>query len=159
TMQCGLIRTRISPSQTEARAELAFELSVRQTAFTFMASEETSIQEIFRAVVEDGPRTELVVRDVVAALSMSRRCLVLSQWKEHVERIARYLREAGKEPYVLEGGMGKKARAAILEAVVSAPPEEDLVVVATGQYLGEGFDCPQLDTLFLTFPVAFKGKL
>ena len=159
TMQCGAIRSRISPSQTGARSELALELRVRQTAFTFMGSEEASIQEVFRAVVEDAPRTELVVRDVVAALTTGRRCLVLSQWKEHVERIARYLREAGKEPHVLEGGMGNRARAAILEAVASAPPEENLVVVATGQYLGEGFDCPQLDTLFLTFPVAFKGKL
>lgn len=47
----------------------------------------------------------------------------------------------------------------MFEAVRSAPPESELVVIATGQYLGEGFDCPQLDTLFLAFPIAFKGRL
>jgi superfamily II DNA or RNA helicase len=159
TMQCGPIRTQISPSQTEARAELALHLRVRETPFTFAGGEEASIQDVFRALVEDGPRTELIVQDVVAALAMGRRCLVLSQWKEHVERLARGMLEAGKEPFVLQGGLGKKARMAIMEAVGSAPPEDDLVVVATGQYLGEGFDCPPLDTLFLAFPVAFKGKL
>ncbi len=97
--------------------------------------------------------------DVVAALAHGRRCLVLSQWKEHVERLAQGLREAGIEPFVLEGGLGKKARRSILEAIEAAPPDRDLVVVATGQYLGEGFDCPQLDAPFLAFPVAFKGKL
>ncbi len=159
TMQCGPIRHRISPKETDARAELALDLSVRETAFTFTGSDEASIQEVFRALVEDGPRTEFVARDVITALASGRRCLVLSQWKEHVERLAQYLRDAGKQPFVLQGGLGKKARSAILDAVAAAPPEDDLAVVATGQYLGEGFDCPQLDTLFLAFPVAFKGKL
>jgi superfamily II DNA or RNA helicase len=158
-MQCGPIRHRISPKETDARAELALDLRVRETAFTFTGSEEASIQEVFRALVEDEARTELVTRDIVTALATGRRCLVLSQWKEHVDRLAQCLREAGKEPFVLEGGLGKKARSAILDAVASARSEDDLVVVATGQYLGEGFDCPQLDTLFLAFPVAFKGKL
>jgi superfamily II DNA or RNA helicase len=53
---------------------------------------------------------------------------------------------------VLEGGLGKKAREAILAEVQRIPADLDLI-------LGEGFDCPQLDTLFLAFPVAFKGKL
>ena len=158
-MQCGPIRRRISSKETAARAELALELRIRETAFSMTEDEEASIQEVFRELVEDQARTELVASDVIAALAAGRRCLVLTQWKEHVERIAGSLREAGKEPFVLEGGMGKKARAAILDAIERALPEDDLVIVATGQYLGEGFDCPQLDTLFMAFPVAFKGKL
>jgi superfamily II DNA or RNA helicase len=63
------------------------------------------------------------------------------------------------EPIVLEGGLGKRARSALIDRVECTPRDEPLVVVATGQYLGEGFDCPQLDTLFLAFPVSFKGRL
>ncbi len=88
TMQCGPIRSRISPKETEARAELALELRVRQSEFTFAGGEEASIQDVCRALVEDGPRTELVARDVIAALASGRRCLVLSHRKEHVERLA-----------------------------------------------------------------------
>ncbi|MGQ0671082.1 MAG: hypothetical protein ACT4PO_15720 [Actinomycetota bacterium] len=69
----------------------------------------------------------IAARDVVAALATGRRCLVFSQWKEHVERLAQCLREAGKEPFVLEGGLGKKARTAILEAVGRARPEDAFV--------------------------------
>ena len=63
------------------------------------------------------------------------------------------------KPRQIHHCQGKKERASILKAIQETPQDKDLIVVATGQYLGEGFDCPQLDTLFLAFPVAFKGKL
>ena len=73
--------------------------------------------------------------------------------------LAEGLRSRGVSPLVLEGGLGKRARTALLDQIERTPPDQPLVVVATGQYLGEGFDCPQLDTLFLAFPVSFKGRL
>ena len=60
---------------------------------------------------------------------------------------------------VLRGGMGAKARAAALTRLQPEPDGPPLLVVATGPYIGEGFDCPVLDTLFLAAPVAFKGRL
>ncbi|MBI3319699.1 MAG: helicase (end) [Candidatus Omnitrophica bacterium] len=69
------------------------------------------------------------------------------------------LTKDGLRPIVLDGTLGKKARKALLQSIEHTPKNEPLVVIATGQYLGEGFDCPQIDTLFLTFPIAFKGKL
>jgi superfamily II DNA or RNA helicase len=158
TMQCGPIRHTISPRDAEPDAPRPH-LRVRATDFGLEESDDASIQEVFRALVNDQQRTALVCEDVLAALSQRRRCLVLSQWKDHVHLIAEQLRANGKEPLVLEGGLSKKAREAILADVQHSPADQDLVLVATGQYLGEGFDCPQLDTLFLAFPVAFKGKL
>jgi superfamily II DNA or RNA helicase len=158
TMQCGPIRHTISARDAEPDAPRPH-LRVRATDFGIQESDDASIQEVFRALVNDQQRTALVCEDVLAALSQRRRCLVLSQWKDHVHLIAEQLRANGKEPLVLEGGLGKKAREAILADVQHSPADQDLVLVATGQYLGEGFDCPQLDTLFLAFPVAFKGKL
>ena len=60
---------------------------------------------------------------------------------------------------ILRGGMGAKARAAALQRLTPDPDGSPLVVVATGPYIGEGFDCPVLDTLFLAAPIAFKGRL
>jgi superfamily II DNA or RNA helicase len=166
TMQCGPIRHRIAPRDRDAELgarRLALELQVRPTTFQIAddpnEAEGPSIQAVFRALVDDEQRTALVCEDVLAALAQGRRCLVLSQWKEHVHRLAQQLQDAGTQPIVLEGGLAKKTRDRLLAAVQETPPDRDLVMVATGQYLGEGFDCPQLDTLFLTFPMAFKGKL
>src|SRR6266508_4588762 len=166
TMQCGPIRHRIAPRDRDAELgvrRLALELRVRPTKFRIAADPDSAegppIQAVFRALVDDEQRTALVCGDVLAALAQGRRCLVLSQWKEHVHRLAQRLQDAGTQPIVLEGGLAKKARDRLLAAVQATPPDQDLVVVATGQYLGEGFDCPQLDTLFLAFPMAFKGKL
>ena len=72
-----------------------------------------------------------------------------------VERLER----DGSECLVLRGGMGKRARASVLSRLEEVRPGSGLVLVATGSYLGEGFDCPSLDALFLAFPLAFKGRL
>jgi superfamily II DNA or RNA helicase len=84
---------------------------------------------------------------------------VLTQWTAHLDKIARALRDSGADPVVLRGGMGAKARAAALARLQPDPEGPPLLVVATGPYIGEGFDCPALDTLFLAAPVAFKGRL
>lgn len=84
---------------------------------------------------------------------------MLTQWTDHVERLAAALRERGHDPVVLRGGMGAKPRAAVLARLQPQPGGPPLLAVATGLYIGEGFDCPALDTLFLAAPIAFKGRL
>ncbi len=84
---------------------------------------------------------------------------MLTQWTEHLDRLAAALREHGHDPVVLRGGMGARARTAALTQLDPRPDGPPLLIVATGPYLGEGFDCPALDTLFLAAPVAFKGRL
>jgi superfamily II DNA or RNA helicase len=65
----------------------------------------------------------------------------------------------GYDPVVLRGGMGAKARAAAMSRLQFQPGGPPLLVVATGPYVGEGFDCPALDTLFLAAPIRWKGRL
>jgi superfamily II DNA or RNA helicase len=158
TMQCGPVRHTISPRHSETAAGLALELKVRETRFRFSGPEDASIQKVFRALVQDEDRTAFVAEDVVQALQAGRRCLVLSEWKEQCRILAAQLAMRGRTPVVLDGSVKKKAQRAILSAIREAPPGADLLIVATGQYLGEGFDCPQIDTLFLTFPISFRGR-
>ncbi len=157
-MQCGAIRHQIATSEGPAGG-LTLDLRIRETDLAIPTATETPIQEVFRILVNDDARTGLVCDDVANALGDGRRCLVLSQWTEHCQLLADGLRARGISPLVLEGSLGKRARAVILEQIATSPPDEQLVIVATGQYLGEGFDVPQLDTLFLPFPVSFKGRL
>jgi superfamily II DNA or RNA helicase len=138
-------------------------LHVHQTDFCYSGdanpSEPGGIASIYRQLVADERRTAQVVTDVLAALTRDRNCLVLTQWTAHVERFAGALRHAGHDPVVLQGGMGTKARAAALKRLDPQSQRGPLLVVATGPYVGEGFDCPVLDTLFLAAPIAFKGRL
>jgi superfamily II DNA or RNA helicase len=60
---------------------------------------------------------------------------------------------------MVQGRMGKKARGLVMEKLATVRPGGGVILIATGGFLGEGFDCPPLDTLFLAFPVAFKGRI
>jgi superfamily II DNA or RNA helicase len=155
TLQCGSIRHTMAPIEDSFSRTLL----VRETLFTFSDDEDPPIQEIFRCLVRDDTRNELIRTDVCQALKEGRRCLVLSHWKEHCELIADGLRERGRTPLVLSGTQGKKTRSTMLRSLEDTAAAKELLIVATGQYLGEGFDCPQVDTLFLAFPLSFKGKL
>lgn len=156
-MHCGPIRSQI-PAKAGPGAALRLELIVHKTDHASASVENLHIQEIFRGLVEDDYRTAMICDDIIEAHCRGRHCLVLTQRTDHVERLCRELRSRGHDPLVLTGGIGQKARHAVLEEL-SQTIDDGSMLVATGSYLGEGFDWPQLDTLFLTFPLAFKGRI
>jgi superfamily II DNA or RNA helicase len=158
-MQCGPVRHTISYRSTTASGELTLEVLVRNTGLTRPADQYESIQEVFHALGQDDARLRFVTEDVMSAVRAKRRCLVLSERKEHCRLLSEQLVAKGILPFVVDGSVKKSVREAILDEVRILPPEQAFVLIATGQYLGEGFDCPQADTLFLTFPISFKGKL
>ena len=118
-----------------------------------------AIAALHRALAEDEARNEQILTDVLDAHRRGRHCLVLAQRTAHVDHLAARLIERGVEPVVLKGGMGAGARAAANARLVPTGDGPPLLVVATGHFVGEGFDCPALDTLFLAGPVSFKGRL
>jgi superfamily II DNA or RNA helicase len=153
-MQCGPLRYRMAVEDSGIPRQLI----VRETPLPSIPLE-THISEVFKTMARDEGRNQLILEDVVQALEKGRKCLVLSHLKEHCHSLVDGLTQKGKSPYLLSGAIGKKQRTAIIDEIKALPAEEELLIIATGQYLGEGFDCPPVDTLFLAFPVAFKGKL
>ena len=138
-------------------------LVVHQTRFRLEQEVDLSrpgaIAGIHRALAADGPRNQQIVDDVLEAHGRGRHCLVLTQRTAHVDDLASRLSDRGLDPVVLKGGMGARARAAANERLVPDAGASPLLVVATGHFVGEGFDCPALDTLFLAGPVSFRGRL
>lgn len=118
-----------------------------------------AIAGIHRALAEDDARNEQILTDVLEAHGRGRHCLVLAQRTSHVDHLAANLAARGLSPVVLKGGMGARARAAANERLVPDAAGAPLMVVATGHFVGEGFDCPALDALFLAGPISFKGRL
>ncbi|MFD8492264.1 DEAD/DEAH box helicase family protein [Amycolatopsis sp. NPDC059657] len=137
-------------------------LRVHDTAYRYSGDADPTkpggMAAIYRDLVANDARLTQVVDDVIAALKRDRHCLLLTQWTTHVERFAEELRRRSLDPIVLRGGMTATARR---DALARLRPADGvpLLVVATGPFVGEGFDCPVLDTLFLAAPIAFKGRL
>jgi superfamily II DNA or RNA helicase len=116
--------------------------------------------EIYRALVADRTRLEQIVDDVLTASETGANILVLTTWVEHLNAITDQLRTAGKTVTVLSGGMKARERRQIADQLANHTPDSDpLLIVGTSSFIGEGFDCPALDTLFLAAPITFKNRL
>jgi superfamily II DNA or RNA helicase len=118
-----------------------------------------AIQDIFRSLWTNAERNKLIVRDILCAYHEGRECLILSERLEHLEILREALQEQAPHLFVFKGGMGKKQLKKASEEMWNIPQNENRIILATGKYLGEGFDLPYLDTLFLVFPFSWKGTL
>lgn len=138
-------------------------LWVHRTSYRYLGDADPGrpggMASIYRDLVNDDERTGQIISDVLQAHGRGRHCLVLTQWTSHLQRLTDALAQHGHDPVVLRGGMGAKQRAAALARLEVSESALPLLVVATGPFVGEGFDCPALDTLFLAAPIAFKGRL
>jgi superfamily II DNA or RNA helicase len=154
--QMGPVRHVIDAKAQAATRPFEHKLIVRETQLT-VAEEKPSIQTIYRAVAGDRARGELVARDVQLALEEGRWPIVLTERKDHLELLCDLIRGICPQVVVLRGGPGSGGRARL--AAVSLSGTRSRVIVATGRYVGEGFDDPTLDTLFLAMPISWKGTV
>jgi superfamily II DNA or RNA helicase len=154
--QCGPVRhTLTSAERIEGGARRL--LLERRTSFDAMTlPNEPSIQEVLGGVASDTDRTERIARDVISELKEDRYPLVLTERRAHLAALATALSVHTDRVAVLHGGIGIEARRRVDELLASDGPR---VVVATGRYIGEGFDDPRLDTLVLAMPIAWRGTM
>lgn len=159
-MQLGPVRFAIDAKSQAARRPFEHRLVVRETSFRLPAVGSASgIQEIYATIARDKARNELILNDVIAALEEGRSPILLTERKDHLEYFASQLERVARNLVVLQGGMGAKAHRAVLTQLATIPAGEERLVLATGRYIGEGFDDARLDTLFLAMPVSWKGTL
>jgi len=159
-MQCGSIRFYLSPKKAAQSSPLQHTVIPRFTDFAWERSEhETMIHDIYSALVIDQQRNDLIVKDMQQVLSDGRSPLVLTSRKEHLEYLAGRLHGICQHIFVLKGGMGARQRKQVAESLALVSPDEPRIILATGSYLGEGFDDARLDTLFLAMPISWKGTL
>jgi superfamily II DNA or RNA helicase len=107
----------------------------------------------------DERRNQLILDDVISALEEGRSPLLLTERRDHLEFFAARLQHFARHLVVLHGGSSVKERRLVRERLQAIPPHEERLVLATGRYIGEGFDDARLDTLFLALPVSWKGTL
>ncbi|MGH2437650.1 MAG: DEAD/DEAH box helicase, partial [bacterium] len=113
----------------------------------------------YQFLMDDETRNRAICDEIVQAVGDGRSPLVLTERNEHLDRLERGLSARIRHVVVLRGGMGKKRRLAATERLAAIPSDEGRVILATGKYIGEGFDDPRLDALFLTLPVSWHGTI
>jgi superfamily II DNA or RNA helicase len=118
-----------------------------------------ALAAVHRSLVADERRNAQIATDLEAALSRGRNCLVLTRRVAHVEILAALLASGGRKAIVLQGGMSTAARRAAVSQLADAKSGDGVLVIGTTPFIGEGFDAPALDTMFLAAPVSFDGLL
>ncbi len=159
-MQLGPVRFAVDSKSLAAKRPFEHRLVVRETGFLPSGMDEgASIQKLYAALAADERRNDLIFDDVVHALEGKRSPILLTERRDHLEHFAARLQGFTKHLVVLHGGMKPKERRETLARLASIPDGEERLLLATGRYIGEGFDDARLDTLFLALPVSWKGTL
>jgi superfamily II DNA or RNA helicase len=159
-MQCGPIRFNLSARKAAESSTFEHRVIPRYTEFNFASTEgEATIQDLYAGLVTDAARNDLIAGDLIQALEAGRSPLLLTGRTDHLEQFAARLSAVTKNVFILRGGMGRKQRRTVLESLATVPEDQPRVILATGSYIGEGFDDARLDTLFLAMPVSWKGTL
>lgn len=161
-MQCGPVRHRVGAQQQALERGIRHRARERSTRFELPPSLATmdrpAMPTIYAALAEDERRNDLIFDDVLKSLEAKRSPIVLTERKDHLEYLRKRFSPFVRNLVVLRGGMSVAERKSA-EVALRVPDDQERLILATGRYVGEGFDDARLDTLFLTMPIAWKGTL
>jgi superfamily II DNA or RNA helicase/very-short-patch-repair endonuclease len=162
-MQCGPVRHQVNARAQAASRPFEHFVLVQPTPFQPNRDPDpdkrVEFQTLYQELTDDRARTRRICEDVIDAVRNGRSPLILTERNEHLDRFEQELATRVDHVVVLRAGMGKKQRHAINESLAAIPRHEGRVILSTGKYVGEGFDDPRLDTLFLTLPVSWRGTV
>lgn len=162
-MQCGPVRYRVDVRKQAAIRPFEHHVFVRPTAFRPLrapnSNERLQFHDLCSELINDDGRNRLLCDEVVDVVREGRSPIVLTERKDHVAGLAEILSPRVRHLIVMCGGMGRKEQKAVAEQLKTIPREEERVILATGRYIGEGFDDARLDTLFLSLPVSWRGTI
>ncbi|KAF0235836.1 MAG: type III restriction protein res [Prolixibacteraceae bacterium] len=163
-MHCGPVRFRDDAKKQAEKRPFEHYIIPRFTSFRIHSLNEKTekdwtINELYAAVVTNETRNQQIIDDVIECHKNGRNCLVLTERVEHVKILSTEIGKTIPDVISVTGGMGTKETRKTLEKITTAPADKPIVLVASGRFIGEGFDEPRLDTLFLAMPISWKGTL
>lgn len=158
-MQCGPIRFITDAKSQIAKQSFDRFLIPRFTSYNSILEDRLSIATLYKYLSEDEIRNNLIVEDTCKAVNTGRTPIILTNRTAHVSVLAEKLKATIKNVISLTGAGTTKEKRETMQRLQTIPDSEQFVIVATGKYVGEGFDYPRLDTLFLALPISWKGLL
>jgi len=156
-MQCGPIRYKADARQQMAGQTFNRLLMPRYTSCRILTDDKPTYTQIIHKLSGDQTRNELIANDISASLEAGRTPLVLTTLTAHIKTLEEALNKVNCKVITLVGSESAMEKRQKMDALKAVAPTERLVIIATGKYVGEGFDFARLDTLFLALPVSWKG--
>ena len=158
-MQCGQIRYLVdAKSQAESR-DFSHFIIPRFTSFRSLNSKEKTITQIYTEITENANRNKQIISDALTAIENGRTPIIITERTEHIELLNNMLKNQCENVITLMGKTSAKEKRETMEKLSNITTIEKLIIIASGKYIGEGFDYPRLDTLLLAMPIAWKGKV
>ena len=156
-MQCGPIRFSADAKSQITKQSFDRYLIPRFTSYRSITEDRQTITAMYQSLSEDTVRNDLIVKDICKVVDSGRTPIILTNRTSHVTLLAEKLKTTIPNVITLTGSGSTKDKREALQRLQTISPSEPLVIVATGKYVGEGFDYPRLDTLFLALPISWKG--
>ena len=159
-MQLGPIRHRYTAKERAIKQGIGHYVYPRFTRMVDLSpSNDKHISELYRLIADSELRNMQIVADAVDCVKKGRTPVVMTKYREHAEILNGLLQGAADHVFLLQGGKSLKARAELREKMAEVDRDESMIMVATGQYIGEGFNYPRLDTMLLAMPISFEGNV
>lgn len=156
-MQCGPIRFFADAKAQIQKQSFQRYLVPRFTSYRPVTDDKQSFTALSQSLAESEIRNNLIIEDVLNVVAAGRTPIILTARTSHVELLAEMLKQHVANIIQLTGEGTAKNKRETLQKLQNIPKDAPLVIVATGKYVGEGFDYPRLDTLFLALPISWKG--
>jgi superfamily II DNA or RNA helicase len=159
-MQLGPIRHRYTAKERAIKQGIGHYVYPRFTRMIDLSpSDDRHISELYRLIVNSELRNMQIVADAMDCVKKGRTPVVMTKYREHAENLYGLLQGAAGHVFLLQGGKSMKERAELREKMAAVGRDESMIMVATGQYIGEGFNYPRLDTMLLAMPISFEGNV
>ena len=159
-MQCGPIRYRVDAKAQALARPFKHIVIARPTNFRLPhTTDKPEMHGLYAALAGNKARNDQISVDLLRVIKAGRSPILLTERTSQIDEFVRRLNGLVKHVLVLKGGMGVKQRRDIAEQLAAIPNGDERVLLATGRYIGEGFDDARLDTLFLATPISWRGTL
>lgn len=158
-MLLGPLRHRFTALERAQEQGIGHYFVPRYTRVVDTVDSREDINKAYSLISTSKVRNEMIVSDVIACIAMKQTPVILTRFKEHAKLLYDTLKEEADHVFLLYGENTDKENADIRIRLKQVPKNESLILVATGQKIGEGFDFPRLDVLMLAAPVSFEGRL
>ena len=159
-MLLGPIRysyTAREKAKDQGIAHLVYPRFTRVVPARGVITEKMHPNEAYEIIRDNDLRDEQILDDIKKCVAAGRTPVVLSKYKDHSEKLYKRMRTYADHVFLMTGNNSKREHKQILEQMHRVKPTETMILVATGKLVGEGFDYPRLDTLFMATPVSFRS--